>query len=403
MIGRRQLLKIAGLAAASSVFGRGASAQAATKVGVIGSTSGILSFAGQSARRGAELAGAYLKQRNGPPIELFFADTESRAENGRVTAERLIREGCTILIGAIDSGATISAAQVTEAAKVPLVVNVGAAPEITERGYAFVFRNFMPSPALVTGAVQRIKELIQGVQGRKPETAVLMYVNDTFGQSASAAVTQLWTKLDVPIKIVEQITYDIRSRDLAVEVGKAKAAQPDILLTVMRVNDGILIVREMVKQNFSPMALISPGSPGSYEKPFTDTLGKYADDAINCVPWYNMKNPRMADILNLWKQQFSGHRFELNAAFTFEAVEIVADAIRRAGSSDSERLREALRTTNIADHITTGGPIQFDEKGQNRNIQSAMLQNRDGEPIVVGPPELSVAPPRFPMTPFDRR
>lgn len=372
------------------------------KVGVMSPTTGILAAAGQAAQRGFELASEMLKQSGGPPIELLFVDTESRAETGRVAAEKLIRDGAVVLIGAIDSGATIAACQVAESAKLPLVVNVGAAPQITERGYTQIFRNFMPSTELIAQAVERIRELLE-TSSAKPSTAVMLYVNDTFGQTASKAVASLWTKLGIPIRILDQIGYDARARDLSVEVAKAKAARPDLVLTVNRVNDGILIVQEMVKQNFNPTAIISPGSPGSYEKPFTDTLGKYSNDYLNAVPWYDVKNPRTSKVIAAFESRYPEQRFELNTAFSFEALEIVADALKRATAPTPAALHAALRTTNIEDHITTGGPIRFDAKGQNTNIRSALLQNRDQAPIVVGPASLAVAQPRFPMVPFGQR
>lgn len=403
MVDRRQVLKGAAATTGLSLLPVGRlRAQTPLKVGMIGPTSGVLAAAGQSARRGAELAAIYLKARGGPPIELIFADTESRPENGRVTAERLIRDGCSVLIGSLDSGATIATAQVTESAKVPLVVNIGSATQITESGYQHIFRNFPPVTSLLTQGVERIKELTSSATAR-PQTAVLMYVNDTFGQAASKAVSGLWDKLGIPIKIVEQINYNIMTKDLSVEVSRAKALKPDILLTLARVNDGILIVREMVKQNFNPMALIFPGSPGSYEKPFTDTLGKYSNDTINTVPWYDTRNPRMKDVLQLWGKTFSNQRFELNSIFSFEAIEIVADALQRAKSTEAGAMREALKTTMIKDHIATGGPIEFNEKGQNPNIKIVMLQNHKQEPLVVGPKEFAVAQALFPMTPFDKR
>jgi branched-chain amino acid transport system substrate-binding protein len=260
----------------------------------------------------------------------------------------------------------------------------------------------MPSTDLIQQAVERIKELL-ATSNARPSSAVMLYVNDTFGQTASKAVAALWEKLGIPIKIRDQISYDIRARDLSVEVAKAKALNPDLVLTVNRVNDGILIVQEMVKQNFSPMAIISPGSPGSYEKPFTDTLGKYSNDYLNAVPWYDVKNPRTGRVLAAFEKAYPGQRFELNTAFSFDALEIVANALSRASAPTPAAIHAALRTTNIEDHITTGGPIRFDAKGQNTNIRSALLQNRDQQPVVVGPKELAVAPPRFPMVPFEKR
>lgn len=399
---RRVLKGMAGGAALSALPLRFPRAQGRIKVGVMLPTSGALAAAGQAGQRGIELASRLLTQSGAPPMEILFADTESRPENGRVAAERLIRDGAVVLIGAIDSGATISASQVTEAAKVPLVVNVGAAPQITERGYTQIFRNFMPSGALIQQAVDRIRELLQGASAR-PSRAVMLYVNDTFGQTAGKAAASLWEKMGIPIQIVDQISYDGRARDLSVEVAKAKAQRPDILLTVNRVNDGILIVQEMVKQDFNPMAIFSPGSPGSYERPFTDTLGKFSNDYLNAVPWYDLKNPRTGRILTAFDAAYPGQRFELNSAFSYEALEVVANAISRAKAPSPTAIHAALRETNIEDHITTGGPIRFDATGQNTNIQSVLLQNQNQQPVVVGPGPLAMAKARFPMTPFAQR
>jgi branched-chain amino acid transport system substrate-binding protein len=99
----------------------------------------------------------------------------------------------------------------------------------------------------------------------------------------------------------------------------------------------------------------------------------------------------------------TGDRFDLNVGFAFEAVEIAADAIKRAGSSDPAAIHAALKVTNIADHIIYGGPIRFDEKGQNPNIGGVMLQNQNGRPVVVAPQNAREAKAIFPLVPFDRR
>ena len=82
---------------------------------------------------------------------------------------------------------------------------------------------------------------------------------------------------------------------------------------------------------------------------------------------------------------------------------IRSDAVKRAKSSEPAALHAALKTTNITDHVMYGGPIVFNEKGQNPNIGVVMLQNRNGAPIVVGPKDVAVATPNFPMRPFDQR
>ena len=404
MLDRRRALKgaVATTAAGSIGFPAVLAAQgAALKVGVILPLSGVLSFPGIATRRGTELA-AKMFADDGVKLEVTFVDTESKPENGRIAAERLIRDGATILVGAWDSGATISAAQAAEAAKVPLVVNVGSAPQITEQGFTQVFRNFPPSTEIVSKGVALFKDLPRG-GGFDPKTAVVMHVNDTFGQATGGAVKGVWEKLGVDIKILDTISYDLRARDLSVEVAKAKATGADLLCPITRVNDAILIVREMVKQEWNPMAIYGPSSPGPYEKAFTDALGRYADDYMTSVPWYNPGLDITKRVLARWDKEFSGQRFELNSGFGWESLQVVVDAFKRAGSSKPGDLHAALQKANIADHPMYGGPITFDAKGQNVNIGVPLLQNQGGEPKVIAPAAVAQAKPKLPMTTWAAR
>ena len=60
-------------------------------------------------------------------------------------------------------------------------------------------------------------------------------------------------------------------------MSKAKATNADFLLLVCRLNDAIVLRREMVKQRWSPMGIVSPGSPGLYEEQYFKTLGKLSE------------------------------------------------------------------------------------------------------------------------------
>ena len=372
------------------------------KVGVILPTSGIFAADGQDALRGIQFADKLLKERGEVRLTLVTFDSQSKPENGRVAVESLVGQGCNVIVGASDSGATISAAQACEAAKVPLVINIASAPQITEQGYTQIFRNFPTSVQIVTNAVAGIKEMILGA---KPEitSAVILYSNDTAGTAVLKAVDSLWGDLDQRIKIVGRIGYDAKARDLSVEVAKAKATGADLLLPITRVNDAILIVRELVKQNWSPKAVIGPSSPGPYSKTFTDALGKYADDYMCSIPWYDPTKPSTMDVVNRFEKEFPDRRFELNVGFSYEAMMVVADAVKRAGSAEPASIQAALKTTNIADHVMAGGPIQFDAKGQNNNIASLMLQDLGGKPLVVLPKGMARAELRYPSTPYDQR
>jgi branched-chain amino acid transport system substrate-binding protein len=377
------------------------------KVGVLLPRSGVQAFIGQSCQLGADIAPGPLREMFGVDIELMNADTETNVEVARSRAEKLINDGAQLLIGPFDSGAASAIAQVAEQRKIPFVINIAAAPQITEQGYKYTFRNFPTAVDLIRNGLALFRDLFQAT-ATAPRTAVFMHVNDTFGQSMARGIGGILPKLDfLPFKVVDTISYDPAARDLSVEVAKAKATNADFIMLVSRLNDAILLVRELVKQRWSPQGIMSPGSPGMYEAQFFKALGnRYSDYCISNVPWYNPKANLTQRVEAAFKKQFPKENLQfhaLNVGFTFEALMIAADAFKRAGSTDGTALANAIRQTNIADRMMIGGPISFDAKGQNTQIASACIQNRDGLPTVVLPKSAAVKPPVFPVPAWDKR
>jgi len=370
------------------------------RVGVILPRSGVQGFIGQSCQKGADLAPGVIREMLGVDVEIMSADNESNVDTSRTRAERLIQEGANVLVGAFDSGQTASMAQVAEQRGIPHIINIAAAPQITEQGYKFVFRNFQTAPDIVREGLALIGELFQATN-TVPRTAVFMHVNDTFGQAMAKGIGAFMPRLtQLPFKIVDTISYDPAAKDLTVEVSKAKASNADFLLLVCRLNDAILLRREMVKQRWNPMGIISPGSPGMYEEQYYKTLGKLSEYSISNVPWYN-PNARMTKIVEKAflkqnpKDKLVYHG--LNAGFTFEAILIAADAFKRARSTDPKTLADAIRQTNITEKMTLGAPIKFNAKGQVEGIGSACVQNLNLTPTVVLPKSAATAKPVFPM------
>ena len=393
-------IAVAGAAAALSPFGIVRAQAQKLKVGVILPRSGYLGFIGQSCQKGADLAPGVIKEMLGVDIELMNADFESNVDTARTRAERLIQEGANVLVGPFDSGAAAAIAQVAEQRGVPFIINIAAAPQITEQGYKYVFRNFQTAPDIVRNGLALIGELFQATN-TVPRTAVFMHVNDTFGQAMNKGISAFMPRMThLPFKIVDTISYDPAAKDLTVEVSKAKASNADFLLLVCRLNDAIILRREMVKQRWNPMGIVSPGSPGMYEEQYYKTLGKLSEYSISNVPWYNPGAKLTKIVEKAFLKQNPKDRLEfhgLNAGFTFEAILIAADAYKRARSTDAKTLAEAIRQTNITDKMSLGGPIRFNAKGQVEGIGSACVQNRNLLPTVVLPASAATAKPVFPM------
>src|SRR5262245_28853089 len=308
----------AGLLAGTAPFSIVRAQSGPLKVGVLLPRSGAQAGIGQDCQRGVELAPPIFKELGLPELAIMNADTETNVEVARARAEKLISDGAQLLVGAFDSGQTTAIAQVAEQKGIPLVINIAAAPPITEQGYKFVFRNFPTAPMILSDAFANQKELFEST-GVAPKSVVFMHVNDTFGTSMQQGISGVMPKFNMPYQIVEQIAYDPTARDLSVEVAKAKATGAEALLMVSRLNDAILITRELVKQRWTPMAVLSMG-PGWYEDQYLKTLGKLADGPMSFVPWYD-PNKKLSKVLeDALAKAYPGINLNTNHVFTFEAL-----------------------------------------------------------------------------------
>jgi branched-chain amino acid transport system substrate-binding protein len=159
---RRRLL--AGVAAVGATVAAPAIVRAqgaVLKVGVLLPRSGAQAGIGQDCFRGVELANPILKGLGLPELQIMSADTETNVDVARARAEKLIADGAQLLMGAFDSGQSSAIAQVAEQKGIPFVINIAAAPPITEQGYKFVFRNFPTAPMILTDAFNNQKEVFE--------------------------------------------------------------------------------------------------------------------------------------------------------------------------------------------------------------------------------------------------
>jgi branched-chain amino acid transport system substrate-binding protein len=394
----------AGAAAATALVAAPAVLRAqggALKVGVLLPRSGAQAGIGQDCHRGVELANPIFKGLGLPELEIMNADTETNVEVARARAEKLIADGAQLLVGAFDSGQSSAIAQVAEQKGIPFVINIAAAPPITEQGYKFVFRNFPTAPMILADAFANQKEVF-AAGGKEPKSVVFLHVNDTFGMAMKGGIGAVMPKFNMPYEIKETISYDPTARDLSVEISKAKATGADALLVVSRLNDAILLTRELVKQRWSPMGILSMG-PGWYEDQYLKTLAKLADGPLSFVPWYDPNKKVSKQLEAALAQKYPGVNLNTNHIYTFEALMVASDAFKRAKSTDPKALADAIRKTDIKDNVSTGPGISFNEKGQNDKLKNSAIQNRGGKLVTVAPQGATNAKAQWPMAAYDKR
>jgi branched-chain amino acid transport system substrate-binding protein len=409
-IDRRTFIKTTAAAgAAAAITGFPAIVRSQPKEIIIGSiqpVTGPLPDIGISMQRGNKMAvdeinaRGGIKSLGGAKIKLLLGDNEAKEEVGRTVAERQIKEGAVCLVGPFLSGVAMAIATLAEQRNIPFVLDVAALDAITAKGYKNVFRCFPKVEYFIKGMGIYLDQILSEKKVTVKRIAVAN-AGDAFGRGQAAAFIKYIKEIKKQFEIVEHIEYPLGVKDLSAEVAKLKAAKPELLCPVSRPGDAKLLIREMYKQRMEVMGIISPGSPGWYEPEFVRDMDKLAYYVMDCAPWVNPKSPAFLHADKQFQKQFPGKYLDGNSGYAYLGVMVIADALERAKSTDPNALREALRKTNYKENPMVGGPVVFDEKGDNINAAVAMVQvlpdpKVDERVKVVLPKEAAEAPYVFP-------
>lgn len=375
-------------------------------LGSIEPASGPVADIGIGNRRAQQLAveeinaAGGIKSLGGAKVKLILTDSEFKPAVARSQAENLIRQGVAGLIGPFSSADAMAIATLAEQRGVPFVIDIAAADVITQKGYKYTFRVFLRGSVFGIKACHYVMQILSE-KGLFPKRAVVLNEGDLFGKTQSESFLRahesLKSKLKIPFDIVDHVVYPMGAQDLSAEIARVKTSKPDLLFPVARPGDAKLTIQELYKQKVELLGIISPGSPGWYEPEFIAGMGKLADYVMDNVPWYDPKSPAYQRIGKKYSALYPGKYIDTNNGYAYTATRVLADAIDRAGSTKPEDVVAALRKTNFKESPMVGGPVVFDENGDNINASSAMIQTLGGKVKVVLPKESAEADYVFPV------
>jgi branched-chain amino acid transport system substrate-binding protein len=413
---RRTFLKTAVAGAAIAASPRPLRAQPKTfKIGAVHPVTGPLAEPGQACRLGAQMAvdavnaAGGIKSKGGLKLELIVGDTQTKPENGRVEAERVVSNGAQMLLGSFDSGSTNSMVSVAQQRRVPFLIDIAAADPITanvaksvkegQQKVQYVYRNFPTGSSFGRKAVQYFTEIFAEAKVT-PKRVALMYCNDLFGQSQSRGFLAAYKAARPAWEILEGdvIAWPEPPSDLSTEVSKLKSLKPDVIAPITRPASAQLLLPEIRKQRVESLGIVGPGSPGLYEAGQLAALKEDLEHVLTSVPWANFKNPKTTAVAEEYRKRSNGKTFDTNSGYSYDAVFVIADVLERAAKlEDPDSIVEALRKTSYTGGLMQyGGPVVFNELGDNPNAIPTMIQILKQKPVAVWPKEAAVEKLVFP-------
>ncbi len=331
-------------------------------------------------------------------VKVVWADHQGDPQKGRAEAERLItQDKVTAIIGCYHSSVSATVSQTAERYGVPFMCADSSSPSLNQRGLKFFFRA-SAHDEMFSAAMFDLMDALRK-QGQKIETLALFHEDTIFGTDSANVQTKLAAARGY--KIVADVKYRANSPSLTSEVQQLKAGGADVLMPSSYTTDGILLVRTMNELGYKPKAIIAQAA-GFSEKALYDAVGDHLEGVITRGSFsldLAAKRPMVAKVNDMFKAKAGGKDLNDNTSREFMAMIALADGINRAGSTDGEKIREALAATDIPGDktIMPWKRIKYDATGQNNDCDPVLLQYVGKKFVTIFPESAAIAKPLWPM------
>jgi branched-chain amino acid transport system substrate-binding protein len=393
------------VAAALAVTPVSAYAAEPVKIGAILPLTGNSASAGQSAKDAIELgaeivntahpelkamplaATTGLPNLGGAKIELDEADHQGNPQVGQQQTIRLItQDHVAAMLGSYHSSVSLVATAVAERQGVPFLVADSVAANITTRGFKFTFRTTPIAPDFGKAYAAFINDVKKS--GKKIDSFAVVNENTDYGMSVSASILDAAKAAN--INVTAHITYNANSSDVTAQVLQLKSANPDAVIFISYTADSILYFKTMKNLDYLPPIII--GDDAGFSDPnFIPNVGDLAQGALDRSAFDVGKPGTNSYLVNKLFHDKYGRDLDDTSARWMQGFFVLADAINRAGSTEPEKIREALNATDLkADQLMIGyRGVKFDDTGQNTLASTFLIQLKGKQYVSVWPDNLA--------------
>ncbi len=373
------------------------------KIGVIAEAQAI---AGASIPQAAQMAAEEINAKGGVDgrmIEIVPYDNHSSSANSVRAFQRAVNEDKVhAVISSYISEVVLALMPWASRLKTPFITPGAASNEITKainKDYEknkYTFHGYLTSAALALSVCDAAKDLL--VDGKKMKTAVIMSEDAAWTKPLDIGYEECLPKIG--LKVLDHIRFSPDTTDFTPIFNKIEGAKPDVIITGIS-HVGVQPTVQWKNQQV-PIPMLGISSQATNE-----TFGKDTNNASDGVLYQGVSGPGVAvtpksiPFAEGFKKKFGN--YPSYAGYTsYDEVYFIADAIKRAGSTDADKLVDALEKT---DWQGTIGQIQFYGKDNQFThglkygkglITGLMLQWQDGAQTSVWPPEIAKAKIKFP-------
>ena len=364
------------------------------RIGASMALTGKYSLQGGYGREGYQLCQKHLNAQGGVlgrPIQFVIQDDASDEKAAVRVYDRLITEDrVDAVLGPYSSPITDAIAETTEKHRKLLIAPFAGTTSLWEKGRKNLIMVLSPVELLPEGFVD-----LAARSGLK--TLAVLNEDGLVAKAAAKGAGELAKKRNLDVVFSE--TYPKGTTDFSAMLNRVKSVKPDAFVIGSQLFDDLVtITRQMrdVDLNVKMFSSLPYGGLPDYQK----RLEKFADFVYSATFWEpSLPYPGNREFVTAYEKEFN-RAPALQSANGYAGCQLFAEAARRAGSLDSDKLREALlklRTKTIL------GDFAIDERGFQVAHKAVTTQWQDGKQVVLWPDEIAAGKPRFPTPPWSGR
>lgn len=338
-------------------------------------TGGVANY-GNQALKGIKLA---IKQANenggvlGKQINLIVADNKSEASEAANAATKLIsQDGVKVLLGPATTSNMLAASQIATDNKIPAITPTGTNPKITvENGQVkpYIFRSCFIDP--LQGEVMADF----ATKTLNVKTAAI-YVDSSSDYSKGLAEVFAKKFAEAGGTIVAQESFLQKDQDFKSTLTKLKASNPEVIFIPAYYEEVGKIVKQARELGIKAQLL---GTDGWDDPKIVDVAGAEALEGAFFSNHYSPQDtdPNVVSFVEAYRKEYNQEPSAL-AVLGYDAALVVVDALKRAGSDDPEKIRQALEETK--DLQITVGKISLD-KNHNPIKSAVVIEMKNGKQV----------------------
>ena len=353
----------------------GGSADAVIKVGEFASLSGKEATFGVSSHEGTLLAIEELNAAGGllgKKLELITEDDLSKAGEPATVVNKLIaRDGVVAVLGEVASSRSLEAAPICQQNKIPMISPSSTNPKVTETG-DYIFRVCFIDPFQGTVMANFASKTLKA-----KKVAIFTDVKSDYSKGLAKFFKESFVASGG--QVVTELDFNGGDKDFKAQLTAIKSAAPDAVFVPGYYTDAALICIQ-AKQLGLNVPLF--GGDG-WESEDLIKIGKDAVEGHYFSTHYHpdVSSPRSKAFVEAYKKRWKNSDGtpklpDAMAALGYDSAMILADAIKRAGTTDGPKVRDALAASKDFDGVT--GKTTINEK-RDATKSAVILQVKDGK------------------------